>query len=95
MKKNTLKAELASKLSDFDNLQREVQRLREYEQSRSGVMRSQVSETSGTSSNTSDVSNTPDIDKPQIEFCCVSCELIHGERKCPDCGSSLWRIFHS
>ncbi|ABK77732.1 integrase [Cenarchaeum symbiosum A] len=30
-----------------------------------------------------------------LEFCCISCELIHGETACPSCGSRQRRIYRS
>ena len=29
----------------------------------------------------------------KLEFCCIDCEMIHGENQCPACGSRMRRIY--
>ncbi len=90
-----IKVEMTNKLVDFDHLTQEVQRLRKLEETRNesayDLVRSEIEELKSEIVKLKSSNQT----KSSLEFCCVSCELIHDRRVCPSCGSSLRRIFHS
>ena len=89
-KTDKVNAELLSKLASVDSLSIEVQKLREREQSRRD-MTTNVTQ----SENDTHGDEPSSTSKKLLEFCCVSCELIHDQMVCPRCGSKQSRIYHS
>ena len=86
-----IKAELASKIADIEELSLKVQRLQEREQSNNITSNTISSETNEIRS--TDITNNES--KQPLEFCCISCKLVHDQMICPSCGSRLRRIFSS